>query len=129
VVSDYNGSDRHKRGKQRLASICRRHGYLAAGDKDDEFVVVRPGGTSCYVIDVIASNGVRVLAIEIDGYKGHSTRRGLLKDMHRTAEICALVKDIECYRFAFWQLANCPDSLIAQELGLIENAQRSYDHK
>ena len=92
---------------------------MAAGDKDDEFAVLRDAISPPYYIDIIASNNQRVLAIEIDGYIGHSTQRRLFRDMHRTAEIKELVKDIECYRFSFWQLKGCPDELIAEELGLI----------
>jgi hypothetical protein len=91
---------------------------MAKGDKDDEFLVTRPGDLNPFYIDVVAFCQGRLFAVECDGYKGHSSRRGLLKDMHRTTEIKALVMDIECFRFAFWQLVNVSDDLIAEELGL-----------
>ena len=118
VWCDHNGGPRHRRYKRKVANILRQYGYSVAGENDDEFAVQRPGDSPPYFIDVVASNGTRVLAIEIDGHKGHWSRRALLKDRNRAADIKALVKDAEMYRFAFFQLTNMPDEVIAEELGL-----------
>lgn len=114
-----NESERHKRYKKKLANILRSKGYQAVGDNDDEAYVLRDGDSLPYFLDVFASNGTRDIAVEIDGYQGHSNRRRILRDAHRTNEIKNIVHNIEIYRFAFWQLKGCEDSLIEQELGLI----------
>lgn len=118
----YNESQRHKRYKQRVARILRSSGYLVAGDGevDDEFCVFRSADLPPYYLDLCASNGKRVLAVEIDGYRGHKTRRASVKDMWRTADIKSLVKDIEVFRFAFWQLKGMDDATIAEELQICQ---------
>jgi hypothetical protein len=91
-----------------------------AGDNEDEFAVFRDADTPPYFVDLCASNSKRVIICEIDGYVGHSSRRKILHDVHRTNELKTLIKDIEVFRFAFFQLKSCPDELIAEELGLNE---------
>lgn len=112
-----------------MADILRRYGYSVSGDLDDEFAVERGTDSFPYYVDLCASNGTRVLVIEIDGHTGHSNRRRILHDTHRTNDIKALIKDIEVFRFAFWQLAKCPDDLIAEELGILPRATTTITTK
>lgn len=118
MVVDHLGSERHKRYKRKVARILRAYGYVVAGDADtdDEFPVFRSACDPPYYLDLCASNGKRILAVEVDGYKGHRSRRNILKDINRTNDIQALVKDIEVFRFAFWQLKDMDDETIAEEL-------------
>lgn len=118
MVVDHNGSPRHRRYKAKVANVFRAYGGVAAGDKNDEFTLTTPARRFPLSLDVVAFCCQRMFAVEINGYKGHNTRRAHFKDFHRAEEIKELVKDIECYSFSFWQLKGCPDELIAQELGL-----------
>ena len=119
MVVDHNGSERHKRYKSKLALLLRRHGYTVFGDHDDEIPIQPDPNSPPYFIDICAVSGSRILCIEVDGYRGHKTRRAILKDSHRTAEIIkALNGKPEFYRFAFWQLKGMDDATIAQELKL-----------
>ena len=111
-----NESDRHKRYKRKVANVLRSYGYRVAGDNEDEFAVFRSGDSPPYFIDLCASNSKRVIAIEIDGYVGHKSRRRILHDMHRTNELKTLIKDLEVFRFAFFQLKGMDDGTIAEEL-------------
>lgn len=111
-----NESDRHKRYKRKVANVLRNHGYRVAGDNEDEFAVFRSGDTPPYFVDLCASNSTRVIICEIDGYVGHNSRRKILHDMHRTNELKTLIKDIEVFRFAFFQLKGMDDGTIAEEL-------------
>jgi hypothetical protein len=113
-----NESERHKRYKKRLADICRARGFRAIGDNDDEAYVFRNGDSFPYFLDVYASNGERDIAVEVDGYKGHNSRRRILRDKHRTNELKDIVYNLEVYRFAFFQLKGMDDETIALELGL-----------
>jgi hypothetical protein len=113
-----NESERHKRYKKRLADICRARGFRAIGDNDDEAYVFRNGDSFPYFLDVYASNGERDIAVEVDGYKGHNSRRRILRDKHRTNELKDIVYNLEVYRFAFFQLRGMDDETIALELGL-----------
>lgn len=117
MVSDHNGSDRHKRYKGKVANILRRYGYTVFGDTDDEIAVRREAFEAPYYVDVCACNSQRILIVEIDGYKGHKTRRAILKDTHRANYIKQVLK-CDLYRFAFFQLTGVSDDLIAEELGL-----------
>lgn len=121
MVVDHNGSERHIRYKSRVASICRRYGYTVWGDRGDEIAIQRDGGKPDFYIDVTAVSGSRILIIEIDGYKGHKTKRAILKDSHRFAEIKEKLNGKpEVFRFGFYQLTpDIPDELIAKELKLI----------
>jgi hypothetical protein len=102
-----------------VADILRHHAFTVFGDHDDEIPVRHDINSPPYFLDICAVSGQRVIVVEIDGYKGHKSRRGILKDSHRTAAIIrALNGKPEVYRFAFWQLKDCEDSLIEQELGL-----------
>lgn len=115
-----NESDRHIRYKQKVANILRSKGYQVRGDQDDEFAIIRPEYPYAYFVDLCASNGQRDIVVEIDGYRGHKSRRNILKDAHRFEAIKELIAGVECFRFSFWQLKNCPDELIAEELRLNE---------
>jgi very-short-patch-repair endonuclease len=99
-----------------VANVLRNYGYRVAGDNEDEFSVFRNADSPPYSLDLIASNSTRVIAVEIDGYRGHKSRRRILYDAHRTNELKEIVKDIEVFRFAFWQLKGTDDGTIAKEL-------------
>lgn len=101
-----------------MANVFRSYGGLAAGDKDDEFACATATGRFPLYIDIVAIHNERVFAVEIDGYKGHASKRAIQKDKTRFSEIKDSIKDVECYRFAFWQLKGTSDELIAQELRL-----------
>ena len=118
LVVDHNGSERHKRCKRQVANVFRAYGGTAAGDKDDEFALTTDTRRFPLYLDIVAVLGERVFAVEIDGYKGHKTGLAIKKDKNRMGEIRDAIKDIECYRFAFWQLKGTEDHIIAQELGI-----------
>lgn len=114
-------SDRHLRYKGRVANILRRFGFTVFGDHDDE-IAIQPRERTAppYYVDICAVSGSRIIIVEIDGYRGHKSRYGILKDKNRSVEI----KDIlsaragkpEIYRFGFWQLKGMDDDTIAEEL-------------
>lgn len=114
-----NESERHIRYKQRVAVLLRRHGFTVFGDHDDEIPVqCRPEEPPFY-LDICAVSGQRIVIVEIDGYKGHSSKRGILYDTHRTNAIKEKLNGKpEIYRFGFWQLKDTPDELIEEELKL-----------
>lgn len=128
MVSDFNGGERHKRYKRKVADILRRHGYTVFGDRDDEIPVEREAPNPPYYLDLCAICGPRVLAIEIDGHKGHSSKRAILKDKNRFDYIKEKLK-AECYRFAFYQLTDMSDELIEEELGLVSRADAETPEK
>ena len=112
-----NESERHLRYKSRVANILRRHGYTVFGDHDDEISIQCSPDAPPYYLDICAVSGQRIIIVEIDGYIGHKSRRGILYDMHRTNEIKQKLNGKpEVYRFAFWQLKDASDELIAEEL-------------
>jgi very-short-patch-repair endonuclease len=99
-----------------VANVLRNNGYRVAGDNEDEFSVFRDENSPPYSLDLVASNSARTIAVEIDGYRGHKSRRRILYDAHRTNELKTLIKDLEVFRFAFWQLKGMDDGTIAEEL-------------
>jgi hypothetical protein len=112
-----NESDRHLAYKRKVADLCRRHGYTVFGDHDDEIPITCDADSPPYYLDICAVSGQRILCIEIDGYKGHSSRRAIFRDKHRTIAIAkALNGKPEFYRFQFFQLKDMDDGTIAQEL-------------
>jgi len=111
-------SDRHLRYKRKVADVLRSKGFTVFGDSDDEVVIHRDEHSPPYFIDVCGCSDTRIIAIEIDGYVGHASRRRILRDKHRTDEIKRLINNIEIYRFAFWQLKGMDNETIALELGL-----------
>jgi len=113
-----NESERHLRYKRKVADILRSRGFTVFGDTDDEVAIYRDDNSPPYFIDVCGCSDTRIIAVEIDGYKGHSSRRRILYNKHRTDEIKKLINNIELYRFAFFQLKGTSDELIAEELGL-----------
>jgi very-short-patch-repair endonuclease len=117
----YNESEKHKRYKQKVANVLRSFNYTVFGDNGDDEVSIRRDGLSPpYYIDVCGCNDKRILVVEIDGYRGHKTRYAICKDKTRLEFIKEkLGKNCQVYRFAFWQLKNTSDDLIAEELGLI----------
>jgi len=117
-VTDHNGSKRHQRYKQRVANVCRQYGFQVFGDQDNEVEISREQ-TYPFYIDLLATNGTRILAIEIDGPKNHSSHYAKKKDANRLDYIKQkLGPRCETYRFGFWQLAGTSDELIAEELKL-----------
>lgn len=99
--------------------LCRRYGFTVFGDHDDEIPIQCEPNSPPYFIDICAVSGKRILCIEIDGYKGHSSRRAIFRDKHRTAAITrALNGKPEFYRFQFFQLKDIEDKYIIEELGL-----------
>jgi hypothetical protein len=118
MVTGYLGSERHKQYKRKVANVLRQYGYKVAGDHDDEFSLVHDADSWPFSCDLIAASDTRVIVVEIDGYRGHSSHRAILKDKHRFDSIKRALYSAECYRFAFFQLKNTDDKLIAQELGL-----------
>ena len=122
LVSDHNGSDRHKRYKSRVANIIRRSGYTVFGDNENEIAIQTDRTKAPYYLDICAVSGSRVVCVEIDGYRGHNSRRSIRKDAHRTTAIIEYFKaqglKAQVYRFAFWQLKDASDQLIAKELQL-----------
>lgn len=114
-----NESQRHLNYKSRVALLLRRHGYTVFGDHDDEIAIRCSPDEPPYYLDICAVSGQRIIICEIDGYKGHKSKRGIFKDTHRTNAIKEKLNGKpEVYRFAFWQLKDVSDELIAQELGL-----------
>lgn len=112
-----NESERHLSYKRKVADICRRYGFTVFGDRDDEIPIHYEPTSPPYYLDICAVSGQRILCIEIDGYKGHKSRRAILRDKHRTAAIIkALNGKPEFYRFQFFQLKGMDDGTIAQEL-------------
>jgi len=104
-----------------VADILRSYGFAVSGDGegyDDEFCIIRDGSSPPYFVDICAASDERVLIVEIDGYKGHKSHRQILHDVHRTNEIKSLIRDVEIFRFAFWQLKGMDSETIALELGL-----------
>ena len=125
-------SERHKRYKRKVADLLRSYGFVVAGDAegyDDEFSIIRPGSSQAYYVDICASNNERVLVVEIDGYRGHNSHRRIQYDVHRTIEIKSLIKDVEVFRFAFWQLKGMDEDTIAEELRLIPSTRRKSDRQ
>ena len=115
MVSDYLGSDRHKRAKRQVADVLRSKGFEVYGDKDNEFAIIRPEGQGAYYLDVYAFNSKRGIVVEIDGYKGHRTKRAILKDTHRANWIKKMLR-VELYRFNFSQLKDMDNDTIANEM-------------
>lgn len=113
-----NESERHLRYKRKVADILRDAGFTVFGDSDDEVAIYRNDTKTPYFIDVCACSDTRIIAVEIDGYRGHNSRRAILRDKHRTNEIKELINNIEFYRFAFFQLKGMDNETIALELGL-----------
>ncbi len=72
-----------------------------------------------YRIDVYGRNGIRKIAVEIDGFMGHKSKRACEMDALRTRRICEKYEPIQLYRFTFKQLANWTDEEIAQEMKLL----------
>lgn len=105
-----------------MANIIRRRGYTVFGDHDDEVAIRCDADSPPYYLDVCALYSKRVLVVEIDGYEGHKTARAIRKDQHRTNAIIEFFKrqglEAEVYRFAFWQLKDASDEIIAEELQL-----------
>lgn len=112
-----NESNRHLSYKRKVADILRRYGYTVFGDNDDEIAVQCDADSPPYYLDICAVSGQRIICVEIDGYKGHSSRRSILRDKHRTIAITkALNGKPEFYRFQFFQLKGMDDGTIAEEL-------------
>ena len=106
-----------------MANILRRYGYTCFGDHDDEIAIQCNADTAPYSLDLCALSSKGVTIVEIDGYQGHSTRRAILKDNHRTKAIIEHFKKnglkARVFRFAFYQLTDIDDETIAKELELI----------
>src|ERR1051325_7437432 len=117
MVVDHNGSERHKRYKRKVANLLRHFDYTVFGDMDDEVMVCRGRTSPPYYVDLCACNSQGIVVVEIDGYKGHKTRRAILKDKSRLEYIRQRL-NARVFRFAFWQLKNMDDDTIAEELGL-----------
>jgi hypothetical protein len=113
-----NESERHLRYKRKVANVLRDRGFTVFGDSDDEVIIHRGKSSPPYYVDVCGCSDTRIIAVEIDGYVGHASRRRILRDKHRTDEIKRLINNIEIYRFAFWQLKGMDNETIALELGL-----------
>lgn len=93
------------------------------GDHDDEIPITCEPNAPPYFIDITAVSGKRILCIEVDGYKGHKSRRAIQRDKHREIAISkALNGKPEFYRFQFFQLTDIEDSYIIEELRLEEKA-------
>ena len=113
-----NESERHLRYKRKVANVLRDRGFTVFGDSDDEVIIHRGKSSPPYYVDVCGCSDTRIIAVEIDGYVGHASRRRILRDKHRTNEIKRLINNIEIYRLAFWQLKGMDNETIALELGL-----------
>lgn len=130
MVSDHNGSEMHRRYKRKMANLLRDWGYTVFGDSEDDEVEVRrdrtelDGNTPPYYVDVCAVNSSRIVCVEIDGYKGHRTRRAILKDKHRFDYI-AKILGADVYRFAFYQLMGMDRKTIEEELELTKGSQNA----
>lgn len=99
--------------------LLRRFGYTVFGDHDDEIAIQCEPSEPPFHLDLCAVSGQRIIVVEIDGYKGHSSQRAIRYDAHRTNAIKRkLSGKPEVYRFGFWQLKDTPDELIIEELKL-----------
>ena len=119
---DHNGSQRHRRYKQKVSDLLTLAGFTKFGGNDDEVAIFRAQGEPPFYIDVCGCSDTRILVIEIDGYKGHKTKYSIGQDKNRLAFIKnVLGPQCETYRFAFWQLTPFDketEKLVAQELRL-----------
>lgn len=127
-------SERHIRYQMRLADILAKHGFVYI-ETEKRFPYYLPTGkfivvdeetgesqeqiiTIPYRLDVTGRRGSRHLAIEVDGYLGHKSRRAYEMDGLRSRRIQEAYGPIDIYRFTFGQLASWTDEEIAQEMNL-----------
>jgi hypothetical protein len=102
--------------------LLRHFDYTVFGDMDDEVMVCRGRTSPPYYVDLCAVSSEGIVVVEIDGYKGHKTRRAILKDKSRLDFIRQKL-NARVFRLAFWQLKGMDDDTIAEELGLAKLAK------
>jgi hypothetical protein len=120
-----NRSDRHIRYQVFLADLLREYGYHHVEIEkpmpynlplqDERTLRIR------YRLDCYGRDRDRQIAIEIDGYMGHKTKRSFEMDGLRRRRICETYGPIEFYRFTFKQLGGAgkwTSEEIAQEMNL-----------
>ena len=116
-------SDRHIRYQNILASLLREYDFVDVEiEKPMPYTLPSYGGRSPIIIryrlDVYGRNGDRKIAIEIDGYMGHKSRRAYEMDGLRSRRIQETLGPIDVYRFTFSRLANWTREEIAKEMRL-----------
>ena len=123
-----NESERHIQYKGKVANVLRKNGFTVFGDSiirqrdDDEVSIIWSPSEKPYYIDICACGPSGIVLVEIDGYRGHRSRRAICKDKNRTATILDYFSNrgvnARLVRFAFFQLKGASDELIAEELGI-----------
>ncbi len=97
-------STQHRKGKQRLKEILKRTGYtnIQVESKQAE-ITLEFLGPRTYIFDVQAEDEQGWLyCFEVDGKKGHTSRRNIAKD--RTRDRAMLENGIRTVRISTWDL-------------------------
>lgn len=115
-------SERHIRYQKRLADLLRQYGFKhIAIEKRMPYYLPQNDGKIIkirYRVDVYGRRGPRRIAIEIDGFMGHKSKRACEMDGLRSRRIQEKYEPIEIHRFTFGQLAHWTDKEIAEEIRL-----------
>ena len=118
-------SERHIRYQNRLANLLREHGFVNVKiEAPMPYTLPLPNGRALkirYRVDCYGRKGNRRIALEIDGYVGHKTKRSFEMDGLRRRRIQETYGPIEFYRFTFKQLGGADkwtSEEIAQEMTL-----------
>lgn len=113
-------SPQHLHQKQRIRDLARSRGYIA----ENEVPFVCWSGFHdkpiCYYADIFMLNRKgEASIIEIDGYRGHSSRYQSARDERRTADIKNIWgDDIRIRRYTIKELEILTDEEIEEEIGI-----------
>lgn len=103
----------------RLYQIFRDRGFKATVERRCHCYVELGDFTVKYRADVFATNGVRTILAEVDGYKGHKTKQAKALQSLRLRRIRETYgREIEEYRFSLKRLSAWSDQEIAEEMRL-----------
>lgn len=114
-------SRKHIQQKERIRDIARRKGLIA--ELEVPFICWSGyhGKVIWYSVDIfVCSNrGGTPIIIEIDGYRGHSSKYQSGRDKRRTQDIQALLGDnIVVRRYTLEELKIATDEEIEKDLGI-----------
>ena len=116
---DKKESDRHYKGKLRLAKILATAGFTVSIEKRLPVFVSLGEFTVKYRADVYAKGRGRAIICEVDGYQGHKSRTAKSLQNLRLRRIRERYgAGIEEYRFTLKRLSAWTDEEIAKEMKL-----------
>lgn len=113
----YRESPEHKAAKERIRDLLRREGWVAENEIECKCYSEFCNKKLTYTVDVIGSKTPRTVILEVDGYKGHSTRNQAKRDRRRDEDI---QRDhgrfIEIIRFELSEIQSATDEEILDDI-------------